>query len=109
MADMDLLYTAPFFYYYEAMADEQTEEITYLRCPNCGEYYERSHAVLQSYCSEECAQKYSRCNTCGSYFNKASSEYEHFCSAECREAFYTPAIPAEYIHMHTHEEEESLL
>ncbi len=106
---MDLLYTASLFYYYKAMNGEHTDEITYLRCPNCGENFERSQAVQQYYCSYACAQKYSRCNTCGGYFNKSTSEYEHFCSAECREAYYTPAIPAEYIHMHTHEEEESQL
>jgi endogenous inhibitor of DNA gyrase (YacG/DUF329 family) len=88
---------------------QETADTDYERCRNCGEYVARSRMVRDYYCSEACACTYARCTTCGGYFLTSESEYEHFCSADCREGYYTPAIPAEYIHMHTHEEEESLL
>jgi hypothetical protein len=106
---MYLLYTAPLIYYYRRMQDKQTEETGFIRCRNCGEYFDGTKAVEEYYCSDECARKYARCNTCGGYFDRTQSDFELFCSAECRDAYYTPAVPAEYLHTHHHEEEESLL
>jgi hypothetical protein len=93
----------------ETSEETDADETNFLRCRNCGVYFDRNETVQEYYCSEVCAQQFGRCSTCGGFFDRADAEYEYFCSEECREAYYNPAVPVEHIHIHEHEEEEPLL
>lgn len=59
----------------------------YIRCRNCGEYFPKTDAVKDVFCSNLCATPYVRCENCGTYFTKLYTEDDNLCSDECRKRY----------------------
>lgn len=63
----------------------------YIRCRTCGDYFIKSEAVNNLFCSNFCTRKYTKCLKCGKFFIKDSTMENDVCSPECLEKIdYTP-------------------
>jgi len=63
------------------------DEDFYFRCRTCGEYFLKSDAVNDVFCSNLCAKKFSRCLTCGKYYTKTYKDDPPYCSVECGQKY----------------------
>ncbi len=61
----------------------EEEDLKYLRCPNCGEYFASYQENENRFCSEECKIFYRSCTACGKYFVSTRDMSSIFCSNEC--------------------------
>jgi hypothetical protein len=59
------------------------DEDVYFRCRTCGEYFLKSEAVNEVFCSNLCAKNFTRCRTCGKYFTKTYKDDPPYCSDKC--------------------------
>jgi len=55
----------------------------YIRCRTCGKYLSPQEVVLQRYCSQACAARFTSCANCGKYFEAGRDYQERYCSQPC--------------------------
>ncbi len=69
------------------------DNVSYIRCRNCGRYIEKNQSISEIYCSETCAGTFTRCPNCGKFFPALNKErHNGFCSLECETVYNEDGI-----------------